>query len=101
MSRPEPVMGRLPTTELLESTHQFPCQYTFKAIGKAEGGFVARVVAAVREELGCADDPPFTLRQATGGGHVAVTLEPRMQTAVQVLAVYRRLLGTAGLVVLL
>jgi putative lipoic acid-binding regulatory protein len=73
----------------------------FKVIGKSDGGFVARVVAAVRDELADAADPPYSLRQARGGAHVAVTLQPRVQTALQVLAVYRRILKMAGLVMLL
>ena len=34
---------------LLEDTHTFPGTYMFKVIGKVENGFVARVVAAVRD----------------------------------------------------
>ena len=44
-------MEQLPAIELLESTHQFPGPYMFKVIGRVDNGFVARVVAAVREEL--------------------------------------------------
>ena len=44
-------MGELPSIELLEATHEFPGPYIFKAIGRVENGFAARVVAAVREEL--------------------------------------------------
>ncbi len=40
-------MNELPTIELLESMHEFPVVYMFKAIGKADRGFVARAVAAV------------------------------------------------------
>jgi putative lipoic acid-binding regulatory protein len=72
----------------------------FKVIGRVENGFIARVVAAVREELAEDVDPPFTVRQAVGGRHVAVTLQPRLQSAEQVLAVYRRVQSLAGLVFL-
>ena len=91
---------QLPAIELLENNHTFPGPYTFKAIGRVDNGFVARVVAAVRDELGADVDPPFRVREAVGGRHVAVTLEPIVQTAHQVLAVYRRVRGTAGLVIL-
>ena len=94
-------MSQMPPVELLESTHDFPCVYLFKVIGKTEDGFVARVAAAVREELACDGDPPYSLRQARGGGHVAVTLEPRVQSASQVLAVYRRVQRIDGVVMLL
>jgi putative lipoic acid-binding regulatory protein len=91
----------LPTIELLESTHTFPGVYVFKVIGRTEGAFVERVVAATREALALDVDPPFRVRQAAGGRHVAVTLEPHLATAHQVLAVYRRLRATPGLVMFL
>jgi putative lipoic acid-binding regulatory protein len=91
----------LPAIELLEALHRFPCSYMFKVIGRADAGFVARVVAAVREELACNADPPYRVRQAAGGRHVAITLEPQVQTGHQVLAVYRRIQGLTGLVMLL
>jgi putative lipoic acid-binding regulatory protein len=93
-------MELLPAIELLESTHQFPGPYMFKVIGRVDNGFVARVVAAVREELAEEIDPPFTVREAVGGRHVAVTLQPELQSAEQVLAVYRRVQSLAGLVFL-
>ena len=94
-------MERVPPIELLERTHRFPCPYMFKAIGKVENGFAARLVAAVREELAADVDPPFRLREAVGGRHVAVSIEPVVQTAQQVLAVYQRISKIAGLVFLL
>jgi putative lipoic acid-binding regulatory protein len=93
-------MDHTPSIELLESTHRFPGPYMFKVIGRVENGFAARVVAAVREELSEPADPPFRVRDAVGGRHVSVTLEPTLQTAEQVLAVYRRLRTLAGLVML-
>jgi putative lipoic acid-binding regulatory protein len=94
-------MGELPSIELLENTHQFPGPYMFKAIGRVEDGFLARVVAAVRDELADAADPPYRFREAVGGRHVSVTLEPTVQTARQVLAIYSRIRKTVGLVMLL
>jgi putative lipoic acid-binding regulatory protein len=87
--------------ELLEKTHRFPGPYMFKAIGRVENGFMARVVAAVRDELADPVDPPYKFREAAGGRHVSVTLEPTVQTADQVLAVYRRIRTVRGLVMLL
>jgi putative lipoic acid-binding regulatory protein len=84
--------------ELLESTHRFPCPYMFKVIGRVENGFVARVVAAIRDALAHEADPPFRFREAVGGRHVSVTVEPVVQTGQEVLAVYRRLRRTRGLV---
>ena len=94
-------MGDLPTIELLERTHRFPGPYLFKVIGRVDDGFAARAVAAVREALEWDEDPPFRVREATGGRHVAVTLEPILQTAQQVLTVYQRLRGLGGLVMFL
>lgn len=93
-------MHALPALELLESTHQFPGPYLFKVIGRVENGFVARIVAAVRDELAIEIDPPYRVRETAGGRHVSVSLEPTVQTAAEVLAVYRRIQGAEGLVVL-
>jgi putative lipoic acid-binding regulatory protein len=93
-------MNALPAIELLESTHTFPGPYMFKVIGRSERGFVARAVAAVRDELSDEVDPPYRVREAAGGRHVAVTLQPTVQTAEQVLAVYSRLRHLVGLVFL-
>jgi putative lipoic acid-binding regulatory protein len=94
-------VGEVPSVELLEKMHQFPGPYMFKVIGRVENGFVARVVAAVRDELAAPVDPPYKLRETAGGRHVAVTLEPTVQTGRQVLAVYRRVRTIAGLIMLM
>jgi putative lipoic acid-binding regulatory protein len=94
-------MQELPCLELLESVHRFPGPYTFKVIGRSDNGFVARVVAAVRDELAHPADPPYHIRVTRGGRHISVTLEPIVQTSAQVLAVYRRIQKMAGLVLLL
>ncbi len=91
----------LTTHGLLQMTHAFPCAYLFKVIGRADHAFVARVVSAVREELLFTADPPYRVREAVGGRHLSVTLEPVVQSAEQVVAVYRRLGGIAGVVMLL
>lgn len=93
-------MNDIPALDLLESTHQFPGPYLFKIIGKVENGFVARAVAAVREELAAPIDPPFKTRATPAGRHVAVSVQPVVQSAEQVLAVYRRLRVLTGLVML-
>lgn len=87
--------------ELLESTHEFPCQYMIKAIGKAENDFQFRVVAAVREALAWEFDPPCETRETAGGKHISVTFDLPMQNADEVLRTYTVLMQTEGLVVLL
>jgi len=93
-------MTKLPPVELLESVHQFPGPYLFKAIGKSEKGFAARAVAAVRDEIASPTDPPFTIRESKGGRHVSVSVEANVLSAHEVLAVYRRLSALSGLVLL-
>lgn len=90
-------MQEIMSIELLDATHAFPGPFTFKAIGLEQEAFVARIVAAVRDELAAEIDPPFTLRRTAGGRHVAVTLEPVVRDARQVLAVYERLRTVTGL----
>lgn len=94
-------MINLPSAELLEQRHAFPCHYTFKVIGYADGNFMARVLASVRDELQLTEDPPFSLRNSAHGRHVAVTVEPLCESSQQVLAIYSRLAGMDGLVMLL
>jgi len=94
-------MNSLLSIELLESTHEFPGPYVLKVIGRAEGGFVGRVVAAVRDFLEDDVDPPFRFRTTRGGRHVSVTLEPHLQSAWDVLAVYGRIQEISGLVFLM
>ena len=90
-------MENLPSAELLENTHDFPGPYMFKVIGRSQDGFVALVVAAVREELEGEVDPPYRVRETSAGRYVAVTVEPHVQNAWEVLAVYQRLGQLRGL----
>jgi len=90
-------VDNLPSAELIASTHDFPGPYVFKVIGRPEQGFVARAVAAVRDELEGEVDPPYRVRETAAGRHIAVTVEPHVQNAWEVLAVYQRLGQLAGL----
>lgn len=91
----------LPSVEILEANHSFPCPYTFKVIGTDDGNFTARVVSSVRDELRMEVDPPYTFRTTKKGNHVAITLEPECVSAQQVIAIYSRLMGMDGIVMLL
>lgn len=88
----------MPSVEMLERLHTFPGTYMFKAIGRGDDGFAARLIAAVREELDEDADPPFRIRHTGSGRHVSVTMEPTVQSVEQVLAIYRRICDTQGLV---
>ena len=90
----------VPSIEILEANHDFPGPYMFKVIGAADENFTARVVAHVRDEMQLEIDPPFTLRETSKGKHVAITLEPQCESAQQVIAIYGRLMGMDGVVML-
>ena len=90
----------LPTVDLLEQLHAFPGPYLFKVIGKPEQDFLLRVIAAVREELTLASDPPYRVRETAAGRHISVSLEPVVQSPHQILAIYRRLGTLEGLVMM-
>lgn len=87
--------------ELLESNHEFPCEYAFKAVGKVDDGFVARVVAVVKSELFLNEEPAHHLRYARGRRHVSVTIRATVASPEEVLTVYARLRDVEGLVMLL
>ncbi|WP_437201342.1 YbeD family protein [Planctomicrobium sp. SH664] len=91
----------LPNRELLESTHTFPCRYTFKAIGTADDHFVGRVLAAVKVHLQELAEPSFSCRATATGRHISVTVEPEVDGAGHIIDIYRELQGVDGLVMLL
>ena len=91
-------MDRQQTIELLNATHDFPCDFVLKVIGVAADDFVARVVRAVCEEIAGGADPPYQLRRTPGGKHVSITLEPTLESAEQVLGIYHRLRSVDGVV---
>ena len=91
----------LPSVDILESNHEFPCAYTFKVIGVSDGVFTGRVISAVRDELKLEVDPPFRFRTTKNGKHIAITLEPVCDSAQQVIAIYSRLTGMDGIIMLL
>lgn len=94
-------MSEMPPRELLEATHRFPGKFLFKAIGRCDGEFAARVLAVVREALSHDFDPPHELRHTQGGRHVAVSVEPWVESSEQALAIYARIRELPGLVMLM
>lgn len=90
-----------PSRELLESQHQFPGPFVFKAVGRAEGDFVASVLLTVREALSQEFDAPFETRQTPAGRHVAVTVTPWVETVDDVLVIFAKLQQLPDLVVVL
>lgn len=94
-------MVQLPNVELLKQTHTFPGFYTFKVIGRVTPGFVAKIVSLVREELMLEEDPRFYFRETPAGKYISVTVEPRIEQAEQILAIYSRLSQTDQVMMLL
>ena len=101
MNAPEFPADPLPPLELLEATHVFPGKYVFKAIGPNREEFIETVVAIVRDELQHDFDLPYELNATPAGRHVAITIEPLIETAEQVLAIYQRIKNVEGLVMML
>jgi putative lipoic acid-binding regulatory protein len=95
------VMDMRPSIEALESVHAFPCTYQMKVIGESGDEFVSRVVAIIHEELPAQSDLEYSVRESSGGRHVAVTLMMAVQSAEQVRAIYARLGEVSGVTMLL
>ena len=87
--------------DLLNQTHEFPTRVLIKVIGENRASFVAEVVTLVRNETTVDEEPPFSTREARGGRHIAITLEPHLDDAERVLAIYARLKLLQGVVLLL
>lgn len=81
--------------------HQFPGRFAFKAIGRSNGDFAERVVAIVRSTLAQDFDAPYELRETTSGRHVAVTIEPWVESSDQVMQVFAAMRNVDGLVMLM
>lgn len=91
----------LPSIELLDATHKFPCVFHFKAIGLSTDCFTGRVLDAVKRELPEDAEPSFSTRATPNGKHISVTIEPIVDSASHVLAIYEQLRGVEGLVMLM
>ena len=87
--------------DLLNQTHEFPTNILFKVIGTNDPAFILAVLEAIREVLELTDHPAHQLREARGGRHVAISVEPPVSHAEQVLNVYARLSLVEGVVMML
>lgn len=94
-------MNAHPPRELLEETHSFPGRFMFKAIGKTQDDFALRVIAVVRETLEQDFDAPYELRHTSAGRHIAVTIEPWVETSQQVIDIYTAIRELEGLVMMM
>lgn len=87
--------------QLLEATHSFPCNIMVKVIGRSEDGFLGRVVAALRLCQQLEEDPCYRSRETPNGLHVAVTFEPYVETAEDVLVIYDHIRTVRGVVMVM
>lgn len=87
--------------ESLETNHEFPGTYTFKAIGSNPESFPRSVLCAVTDELNLANDPPHSVKHTPNGRHVSVTLTLKVATPQHVIRVYSRLRTLDDLVMLM
>ena len=94
-------MSSHPPKELLDETHSFPGRFMFKAIGRSNDDFALRVIAIVRTTLEQDFDAPFELRETSAGRHIAVTIEPWVESSQQVMEIYAAIRSLEGLVMLM
>lgn len=90
-------MERDDSLELLNATHDFPCKFTIKVIGLAADNFEGRVVDVICAALHI-DEVPYSTRETPNKKHIAVTLEPTLRSAEQVLLLYERIKSIDGVV---
>ena len=93
----EPPVTHDGAIELLESTHQFPCEHTIKAIGTATDDFQGRIVRAAQSAHARPTAVSHSARTTPNGAHVAVTLEVQVESPHEVITMYRALQVVKGL----
>ena len=93
-------MSHIPSKELLEATHSFPCIFTFKAIGLTDSHFEEELLKLFTAEL---EDPRgrHSKRVSKDGKHAAITLEIPVGSAEHVIALYSELINLPGLAMVL
>lgn len=74
--------------ELLDKHHDWPCPYTFKFIVPTE---------RLEELCGLLVDFELNYRPSRSGKYTSVTLEPVLESAMEVLAIYDRTAGIEGI----
>ncbi len=87
--------------ESLENNHEFPGEYTFKAIGGDPERFAQCVLSTIADELRLAKEPPHSVKHTPKGRHVSVTVTLTMESPQHVINVYSRLQALDDLVMLM
>ena len=91
----------IPSADLLESVHFFPCVYQIRAIGSTSDDFTNRVLSAVIEEVATPSEVDHAEHFTPDGRHVSVILDITVQSADQVRTIYGRIQQVDGLRLLL
>jgi len=93
-------MSHIPSKELLEATHSFPCVFTYKVIGLTDSHFESELIKLFTAEL---SDPRgrHSKRLSKDSKHVAITLEIPVGSADHVIALYSELINLPGLALVL
>jgi putative lipoic acid-binding regulatory protein len=75
---------------LLESSHTFPCVFTFKLIYRSEAGVEERLVKTISSAAGVEDAvAPTQRRESAAGRFTSLTLDLPVEDAKDVLQLYR------------
>ena len=75
--------------ERMEELLEFPCNYSFKAVGEAGGDFVPAMLARVAQVIGRAVEPhEHSVRPSAKGKYESVSIMLFVQDSAQLYAVY-------------
>ena len=85
---------------ILESTHNFPCEFMFKVIGKNSDQLLIEINNVFQQVLAIPNVEP-AIRETPGGRHISVTITQVVKSAEVVLDVYARLRQIDGVVMLI
>jgi putative lipoic acid-binding regulatory protein len=91
----------LPSRELIERPHTFPCRFVFKSIGPNTQEFVDENRLRVVEIAGADEHVELSYRVSAAGNHGSVTMHVHVVDAEQVRSIYLALSTIEGVRMLL
>ena len=81
-----------PESRRIHDLVEFPCQFCFKAVGKSDGGFVAKLLERVGRVLGrIITDDEHTVRKSAQGTYESLTLNLWVTSGDEVYSIYAAL----------
>lgn len=83
-----------------EDLLEFPCHYTFKAVGDGNACFVTQIIAAVRRHAAVSQDAVH-VRPSSKGNYQSVSVIVQLQNFTQLEDIYAAMKEVAGLKLLL